>query len=66
MVIPNTISLESNRQKEIDLGFNVDDSSYDGGLLRIKEFVAKIGMKKLVKQLFKTNATVPRIHTDPD
>ncbi len=61
----NTISLESNKQ--IKINFNGGDLSSDGGLLLIKEFASKIGLIKLVKQLFKTNDhTNCRIHTDPD
>ena len=65
MTILNTISLESNRK--IKINFNGGDLSSDGGLLLIKEFAAKIGLIKLVKQLFKTNDhTNCRTHTDPD
>ncbi len=65
MTIVNTFSLKSN--KKIKINFNGGDLSSDGGLLLIKEFAAKIGLIKLVKQLFKTNDhTTCRIHTDPD
>ena len=65
MTILNTISLESNKQ--IKINFDGGDLSSDGGLLLIKEFASKIGLTKLVKQLFKTNDhTNCRIHTDPD
>ena len=65
MTILNTISLESNRQ--IKINFNGGDLSSDGGLLLIKEFAARVGLIKLVKQLFKTNDhTECRIHKDPD
>ena len=65
MTIINTYSLESN--KKIKINFNGGDLSSDGGLLLIKEFAAKIGLVKLVKQLFKTNDhTNCRIHTDSD
>ena len=65
MTILNTISLESNRQ--IKINFNGGDLSSDGGLLLIKEFAARVGLIKLVKQLFKTNDhTDCRIHKDPD
>ena len=39
MSIVNTLSLESNRQLKIN--FNGGDLSSDGGLLLVKEFVAK-------------------------
>ncbi|MBO6257953.1 MAG: IS1380 family transposase [Succinivibrio sp.] len=65
MAIVNTFSLKSN--KKIKINFNGGDLSSDGGLLLIKEFAAKIGFIKLVKQLFKTNDhTDCRIHTDSD
>ena len=65
MTIINTYSLESN--KKIKINFYGGDLSSDGGLLLIKEFAAKIGLVKLVKQLFKTNDhTNCRIHTDSD
>lgn len=65
MAILNTISLESN--KHIKINFNGGDLSSDGGLLLVKEFASKIGLTKLVKQLFKTNDhTDSRIHKDPD
>jgi len=47
MTILNTISLESNRN--IKINFNGGDLSSDGGLLLIKEFAARIGLIKLVK-----------------
>ena len=50
MTILNTISLESNKQ--IKKKFCGGDLSSDGGLLLIKEFASKIGLTKLVKQLF--------------
>ena len=65
MTILNTISLESNKQ--IKINFNGGDLSSDGGMLLIKEFASKIGLTKLVKQLFKTNDhTDCRIHKDHD
>lgn len=65
MAIVSTVSLESNKQ--IKINFNGGDLSSDGGLLLIKEFAAKTGLIKLVKQLFRTNdhATC-RSHTDAD
>ena len=65
MTILSTISLESNKQ--IKINFDGGDLSSDGGLLLIKEFAARIGHLKLVKQLFKTNDhTKNRVHKDPD
>ena len=65
MTILNTISLESNRK--IKINFNGGDLSSDGGLLLIKEFAARVGLIRLVKELFKTNDhTACRKHTDPD
>lgn len=65
MAIVNTVSLKSN--KKIKINFNGGDLSSDGGLLLIKEFAARIGLIKLVKQTFKTNDTAgARLHTDPD
>ena len=65
MTILNTISLESN--KKIKINFDGGDLSSDGGLLLIKEFASRIGLIRLVKQLFKTNDhTQCRIHKDPD
>ena len=64
MTILNTISLESN--KKIKINFNGGDLSSDGGLLLIKEFASRIGLIRLVKQLFKTNDhTQCHIHKDP-
>jgi len=43
------------------------DLSSDGGLLLIKEFATRIGLLKLIKQLFKTNDhTTCRKHTDTE
>lgn len=65
MAIVTPISLESN--KPIKINWNGGDLSSDGGLLLIKEFAAKIGLVKLVKQLFKTNDRASfRFHTDTD
>lgn len=64
MAIANTVLLKSKKNQN---KFNGGDLSSDGGLLLIKEFAAKIGLVKLVKQLFKTNDTAhARFHTDPD
>ena len=65
MAILNTFSLESNRK--IKINFDGGDLSSDAGLLLIKEFAARIGLIKLVKQLFKTNDSAGfRFHTDSD
>lgn len=65
MAIVNTISLESNKQ--IQINFKGGDLSSDGGLLLIKEFAAKVGLIRLVKHLFRTNDTATmRFHTDAD
>ena len=65
MAILNDISLESNRQ--IKINFKGGELSSDGGMLLIKEFAARIGLTKLVKELFKTNDPAAcRKHTDPD
>lgn len=64
MAIANTVLLKSKKNQN---KFNGGDLSSDEGLLLIKEFAAKIGLVKLVKQLFKTNDTAhARFHTDPD
>ena len=64
MSIVNTLSLESNRQ--IKLNFDGGDLSSDAGLLLIKEFAAKIGFTKLIKNKFKTNDKSIRIHKDDE
>lgn len=65
MSILDTISLECN--KKIKINFNGGDLSSDSGLLLIKAFAAKVGLIKLVKQLFKTNdSALSRLHIDPD
>ena len=68
MAIVNLISLESNKQIKINwINWNGGDLSSDGGLLLIKEFAARIGLVKLIKQLFKTNDRASfRFHTDTD
>ena len=53
MSIVNTLPLESNRQ--IKINFDGGDLSYDAGLLLIKEFVSKLGIDKLLGNVFKTN-----------
>ncbi len=63
MNILNTASLESN--KRVKINFTGGDLSSDAGLLLIKEFAAKTGMIRLVKDLFKTNDTTQcRRHKD--
>ena len=65
MAILNTLSLESNKQ--IKINFDGGDLSSDGGLLLIKEFAAKVGLTRLVKQLFRTTDTARfRAHSDAD
>jgi len=63
MSILNTISLESN--KKIKINFDGGDLSSDAGLLLINEFAEKIGLTKVIQQLFQTNDTaLTRLHTD--
>ncbi|WP_405307904.1 IS1380 family transposase [Methanobrevibacter sp.] len=62
MSIVNTLSFESNRQ--IKINFSGGDLSSDAGLLLIKEFAAKIGFSKLIKNKFKTNDKSVRFHKD--
>ena len=62
MNILNTKSLECNRK--IKINFNGGDLSSDAGLLLIKEFAAKIGFLKLIKNNFKTNDKSVRFHKD--
>lgn len=65
MVNFTTHSLNCNRQ--IKINFDGGDLSSDAGLLLIKEFIAKVGFEKLIKQNFQTNDTANfRIHTDAD
>ncbi len=65
MSILDTISLESN--KKIKINFDGGDLSSDAGLLLIKEFASKVGLTKLVKQLFRTNdVALRRLHVDAD
>lgn len=57
--------MESNRK--IKITFDGGDLSSDAGLLLVMEFASRIGLLKLVKQLFKTNDSAGfRLHTDPD
>ncbi len=58
----NTLALESN--KKIKINFDGGDLSSDAGLLLIKEFAAKLGFIKLVKNKFKTTDKAVRIHKD--
>ena len=62
MNILDTKSLECNRK--IKINFNGGDLSSDAGLLLIKEFAAKIGFLKLIKNNFKTNDKSVRFHKD--
>ena len=65
MNILRDTSLESNPYLKIN--FDGGDLSSDAGLLLIKEFAEKIGLVKLIYQLFKTNDTATfRLHIDPD
>ena len=65
MNILNTTSLESN--KRVKINFAGGDLSSDAGLLLIREFAAKTGLIRLVKDLFQTNDTTQaRIHKDPE
>lgn len=60
----NTLALESN--KKIKINFDGGDLSSDAGLLLIKEFAAKLGFIKLVKNKFKTTDKAVRIHKDDE
>ena len=63
MSIVNTLSSESNRQ--IKINFDGGDLSSDAGLLLIKEFVSKLGIDKLLDNVFKTNdPALFRYHSD--
>ena len=62
MISLNTLSPECNRK--IKINFNGGDLSSDAGLLLIKEFAAKIGFLKLIKNKFKTNDKSVRFHKD--
>ena len=64
MSIVNILSLESNRQ--IEINFARGDLSSDAGLLLIKEFCCKPGFVKLLKSLFKTNGTALLRHHKDD
>ena len=64
MDILNTFKLESNKQ--IKINFDGGDLSSDAGLLLIKEFDAKIGFTKLIKNKFKTNDKSVRFHKDDE
>ena len=57
------MTMECKRNVKID--FTGGELSSDGGLLLLKEFAAKIGLTKLVGQIFHTVDTAAfRIHTD--
>ncbi len=64
MSIVNTLLMKSN--KKIKINFNGSDLSSDAGLLLIKEFAAKIGLLKLIKNKFKTNDKSVCFHKDHD
>jgi len=58
-------TLESN--KKIKFNFDGGDLSSDAGLLLINEFIAKMGLDKLIDKAFKTNDSAKfRIHEDGD
>jgi len=48
------------------VGLKSNDLSSDAGLLLIKEFTAKIGFLKLIKNKFKTNDKSARFHKDDE
>ena len=52
MAIVNGTALECN--KNFRISFDGGDLSSDGGLLLLKEFFHKLGVKELVKRLFHT------------
>lgn len=56
--------LQSN--SKIKLNFGGGDLSSDSGLFLIKEFAHKLGFRKLIKKLFKTNDTAKRTHKDDE
>ena len=59
------IALESNPYLKIN--FEGGALSSDAGLLLIKEFAVKIGLVKIIYDLFQTNDTAAfRFHTDPE
>lgn len=59
----NDTALECNRQFKIN--FSGGDLSSDAGLLLIKEFAAKSGFERLVRENFRTNDTATfRLHSD--
>ena len=65
MNILRDTSLESNPYLKIN--FDGGDLSSDAGLLLIKEFAEKIGLVRIIYQLFKTNDTATfRLHIDPE
>jgi len=65
MTSVNELQLESN--SKIKINFNGGDLSSDSGLLLIKEFAHKVGLNKLIKNIFKTNDTAKeRVHKDDE
>ena len=61
----NGLRLESNNK--IKINFDGGDISSDSGLFLTKEFVHKIGFKKVLSNIFHTNdSALFRFHTDID
>ena len=58
------MKLESNNKIRIDFGGG--NLSSDGGLLLMKEFLAKIGFERLAAAKFKTTDSAKRFHSDVD
>lgn len=58
-------ALESNKYMKIN--FDGGDFSSDAGLLLVKKFACKLGLNKILKSRFKTNAPAMfRIHKDDE
>ena len=63
MNILNDTALKSN--PKIKFNFNSGDLTSDAGLLLIKEFIAKIGLDKLISKVCQTNDSAKfRYHED--
>jgi hypothetical protein len=61
----NDTALKSN--PKVRFNFNGGDLSSDAGLLLIKEFIAKLGLDKLINKEFRTNDSAKfRYHEDDD
>ncbi|MBR2824442.1 MAG: transposase [Clostridia bacterium] len=58
------MKLESNSKIRIDFGGG--NLSSDGGLLLLKEFLAKIGFERIAAAKFKTTDEAKRFHSDAD